>query len=76
VIATKTSFLEKPLLTSPGQPLRIAVYSRVADGIRSNVFPLGTALPRETELGLSLGVSRTVCRGRRAAWICARSSSV
>jgi GntR family transcriptional regulator len=62
VITTAASFLEKPLLTSPGQPLRIAVYSRVADGIRSNVFALGAALPRETELGLSLGVSRTVVR--------------
>ena len=62
MIATTAGFLENPLLTSPGQPLRIAVYSRIADGIRSNIFPLGSALPRETELGESLGVSRTVVR--------------
>ena len=57
-----TNYLEKPLLTSPGQPLRVAVYSRIAHGIRTGVFPLGMALPRETELGVSLGVSRTVVR--------------
>ncbi len=55
-------YLTKPLLTSPGVPLRVAVYSRVAEGIRSGVFPSGEALPRETELALSLGVSRTVVR--------------
>lgn len=55
-------YLEKPLLTSPGQPLRVAVYSRIAHGIRTGVFELGTALPRETELGIALGVSRTVVR--------------
>lgn len=57
-----SQYLEKPLLTSPGQPLRVAVYSRIAHGIRSGVFPMGTALPRETELGVALGVSRTVVR--------------
>ncbi|MBT2499444.1 GntR family transcriptional regulator [Agromyces sp. ISL-38] len=57
-----TSYLEQPLLTSPGQPLRVAVYSRIAHGIRTGVFPLGTALPRETELGVALRVSRTVVR--------------
>jgi len=57
-----TSYLEQPLLTSPGQPLRVAVYSRIAHGIRTGVFALGTALPRETELGTALGVSRTVVR--------------
>lgn len=62
MLTTTAKFLENPLLTSPGQPLRIAVYSRIAEGIRSNVFPLGSALPRETELGESLGVSRTVVR--------------
>ncbi|MDQ0614060.1 GntR family transcriptional regulator [Microbacterium sp. W4I4] len=60
--ATKTSFLDSPLLTPPGQPLRIAVYSRIAEGIRTNTFRLGEALPRETELAVSLGVSRTVVR--------------
>ncbi len=57
-----TSYLEQPLLTSPGQPLRVAVYARIAHGIRTGVFPLGAALPRETELGVALGVSRTVVR--------------
>ncbi len=57
-----SQYLEKPLLSSPGQPLRVAVYSRIAHGIRSGVFATGTALPRETELGVALGVSRTVVR--------------
>lgn len=57
-----TQYLEKPLLTSPGQPLRVAVYSRIAHGIRTGVLGAGTALPREVELGVSLGVSRTVVR--------------
>lgn len=57
-----TQYLEKPLLTSPGQPLRVAVYSRIAHGIRTGVLAAGTALPREIELGVALGVSRTVVR--------------
>lgn len=59
---TAASYLAEPLLTSPGQPLRIAVYSRLAHGIRSGTFDAGALLPRETELGASLGVSRTVVR--------------
>lgn len=55
-------YLGVPLLTSPGQPLRVAVYSRLAQGIRSGTFQSGAPLPRETELGLALGVSRTVVR--------------
>jgi GntR family transcriptional regulator len=55
-------YLEEPLLTSPGQPLRVAVYSRLAQGIRSGTFLSGSPLPRETELGVALGVSRTVVR--------------
>lgn len=55
-------FLERPLLTSPGQPLRVAVYSRISQGIRSGSLPAGALLPREVELGLHLGVSRTVVR--------------
>lgn len=57
-----TRYLEKPLLTSPGQPLRVAVYERISQGIRSSVLPSGVLLPRETELGVALGVSRTVVR--------------
>ncbi|REJ08566.1 GntR family transcriptional regulator [Microbacterium bovistercoris] len=55
-------FLGRPLTATVGQPLRVAVYSRLAEGIRSGVFELGAALPRETELGTALGVSRTVVR--------------
>ncbi|MFJ6533800.1 GntR family transcriptional regulator [Microbacterium sp. NPDC091662] len=55
-------FLGRSLTSTVGQPLRVAVYSRIADGIRSGVFELGSALPRETELGVALGVSRTVVR--------------
>lgn len=57
-----TRYLEVPLLTSPGQPLRVAVYSRISQGIRSGAFAAGELLPRETELGVALGVSRTVVR--------------
>ena len=57
-----TQYLERPLLTSPGQPLRVAVYSRISQGIRSGSLSSGALLPRETELGVALGVSRTVVR--------------
>lgn len=53
---------EAPLLSTPGQPLRVAVYTRIAHGIRTGAFPRGSALPRETTLGVELGVSRTVVR--------------
>lgn len=56
------NFLERQLTTPVGQPLRVAVYSRLAEGIRDNTFPLGQLLPRETELAVALGVSRTVVR--------------
>jgi GntR family transcriptional regulator len=62
VSASSAAFLETPLLTSPGIPLRVAVYSRISQGIRTAVFPIGSALPRETELAASLNVSRTVVR--------------
>lgn len=54
--------LDAPLMTPPGQPLRVAVYSRIADNIRSGALDSGALLPRETELCLTLGVSRTVVR--------------
>jgi GntR family transcriptional regulator len=57
-----TRHLGEPLLTSPGQPLRVAVYSRISQAIRSGTFTSGGLLPRETELGKALGVSRTVVR--------------
>lgn len=55
-------FLSTPLQTRTGHPMRVALYGRIADGIRSGVFPLGSMLPRETELGDAIGVSRTVVR--------------
>lgn len=61
-MTTIEMFLGRSLVATVGQPLRVAVYSRLADGIRSGVFELGSALPRETELGIALGVSRTVVR--------------
>lgn len=61
-MTTMDEFLARPLTTTVGQPLRVAVYTRITEGIRSDVFPLGSALPRETELGTVLGVSRTVVR--------------
>ena len=60
--AEATRYLEEPLLTSPGQPLRVAVYGRISQGIRSGTLVSGAILPRETELGTALGVSRTVVR--------------
>lgn len=55
-------FFAQPLSVPVGQPLRVAVYSRLATGIRSQVFPLGSVLPKESDLGARLGVSRTVVR--------------
>jgi len=60
--ADADAYLAEPLLTSPGQPLRVAVYTRISRGIRAGMLRTGTLLPRETELGVSLGVSRTVVR--------------
>lgn len=56
------AFLSTPLVATIGQPLRVVIYSRIADGIRSQVFALGSLLPNEAELGVYLGVSRTVVR--------------
>lgn len=55
-------FLAQPVSGRIGQPLRVAIYSRIADGIRAGVFYPGSALPNEIELGEFLGVSRTVVR--------------
>ncbi len=62
MVTTPESFLAQPILTPPGQPLRVAVYSRLSHGIRSGVLEAGSILPRETELAIMLGVSRTVVR--------------
>jgi len=52
----------EPLSNQHGQPLRVAVYSRVAEAIASGRAKPGTLLPTEAELGTALGVSRTVVR--------------
>jgi GntR family transcriptional regulator len=56
------AFLAQPVSGTLGQPLRVAIYSRIAEGIRARVFVPGAALPNEIELGEHLGVSRTVVR--------------
>jgi GntR family transcriptional regulator len=56
------AFLAQPVAGTLGQPLRVAIYSRLAEGIRARVFVPGTSLPNEIELGEQLGVSRTVVR--------------
>lgn len=56
------TFLQQKLQLAAGQPIRVAVYTRLAEGIRSGVFALGEMLPRETELSATLGVSRTPVR--------------
>ncbi|MFT4285740.1 MAG: GntR family transcriptional regulator [Protaetiibacter sp.] len=56
------AYFAEQLLTPPGQPLRVAVYTRISRGIRGGTLRPGTLLPRETELGAALGVSRTVVR--------------
>ncbi|MBF4595727.1 GntR family transcriptional regulator [Curtobacterium flaccumfaciens] len=56
------AFFQRPLDHAVGQPLRVSVYTRLAEGIRRGVFALGEMLPRETELSMMLGVSRTPVR--------------
>ncbi|UKA50967.1 GntR family transcriptional regulator [Arthrobacter sp. FW305-123] len=55
-------FLSRPIATQPGQPLRVAAYSRIAEAIRTKILPPGSLLPTETELGTMMDVSRTVIR--------------
>jgi len=55
-------FLAAPLDRRPGVPLRVAVYSRLAEAIRKGQLPPGSLVPTEAELGAALGVSRTVVR--------------
>ncbi len=54
--------LSEPLAKRPHTPLRVAVYSRLAEGIRKGVLPRGSLVPPEVELGAAMGVSRTVVR--------------
>ncbi|MGW9413071.1 GntR family transcriptional regulator [Arthrobacter cupressi] len=59
---TAVQFLSRPLTAQPGQPLRVAAYSRIAEAIRTKLLPPGSLLPTETELGVMMDVSRTVIR--------------
>lgn len=60
--ATATLLGGETLSSKPGQPLRVAVYARVAEAITSGRARPGTLLPTESDLGEALGVSRTVVR--------------
>ena len=55
-------FLSQPVEAQPGSPLRVAVYSRIAEAIRNNLLTPGSMLPTETDLGTDMKVSRTVVR--------------
>ena len=55
-------FLSQPVEAQPGSPLRVAVYSRIAEAIRNSLLTPGSMLPTETELGADMKVSRTVVR--------------
>lgn len=57
-----TTYLDTQLTVQAGVPLRVAVYDRIADGIKSGKLALGEPLPGEGELSRQLGVSRTVAR--------------
>lgn len=59
---TAVQFLSRPIAAQPGQPLRVAAYSRIAEAIRTKLLPPGSLLPTETELGVMMDVSRTVIR--------------
>jgi DNA-binding GntR family transcriptional regulator len=41
-------FLSQPVEAQPGSPLRVAVYSRIAEAIRNNLLQPGSMLPTET----------------------------
>lgn len=55
-------FLSQPVEGQAGSPLRVAVYSRIAEAIRNNLLTPGSMLPTETDLGTDMKVSRTVVR--------------
>ncbi len=55
-------FLSQPVAAQPGLPLRVAVYSRIAEAIRNGLLTPGSMIPTETELGADMKVSRTVVR--------------
>lgn len=51
-----------PLRQATSLPLRVAVYSAIADAIRNGELAPGQVLPPEATLGEGFGVSRTVIR--------------
>jgi DNA-binding transcriptional regulator YhcF (GntR family) len=55
-------FLSRPVEAQPGTPLRVAVYSRIAQAVGNNLLTPGSMLPTETDLGSDMKVSRTVVR--------------
>ena len=55
-------FLSQPVAAQPGAPLRVAVYSRIAEAVRNGLLTPGSMIPTETELGTDMKVSRTVVR--------------
>ena len=55
-------FLSQPVAAQPSSPLRVAVYSRIAEAIRNGFLTPGSMIPTETELGTDMKVSRTVVR--------------
>jgi GntR family transcriptional regulator len=60
--AAVTTLRLDPLVVPTGQPLRVAVYSSLAEAIRGGRVELGSLLPNEADLGVALRVSRTVVR--------------
>ncbi len=61
-MVSELSYFDAQVTVRAGMPLRVAVYNRIAEGIRSGKIPLGAALPSELDLARQLGVSRTVAR--------------
>ena len=41
-------FLSQPVAAQPGAPLRVAVYSRIAEAIRNGLLTPGSMIPTET----------------------------
>ncbi|MCW2880064.1 MAG: hypothetical protein JWQ95_4164 [Sphaerisporangium sp.] len=60
--AVPASTFARSLVPRGNLPLRVAVYSEIAQAIRSGVLGLGQLLPSEPELSAAFGVSRSVLR--------------
>ena len=55
-------FLVRRSICMLAQPLQVAIYTRIAEGIRAGIFPPDISLPDEIEVGELLGVSRVAVR--------------